>query len=183
MLACSFLFLWYSIWFWYQGDGGWWKGFQSSSLAILPLGLNCGFIATSACGSSTGVCPETDSADSVAQLLGSWGCWKHQVCKGAGGRGHRWDGTIRGFSQPLSALPQWGPGMEVVQPLGSWGTQQHQVCREAGGHRHSRYGARRVLFQFLVAGIQGLVWLAFFVAWHSRYSKGAPGWCPYLLVS
>ena len=38
----------------------WWECFGSSSLAILPLGFNCGFISTSACGSSTGVC--------------SWGC-------------------------------------------------------------------------------------------------------------
>ena len=38
----------------------WWEGFGSSSLATLPLGFNCGFISTSACGSSTGVC--------------SWGC-------------------------------------------------------------------------------------------------------------
>ena len=35
----------------------WW---ESSPLATLPMGLNCGFISTSACGSSTGVC--------------SWGC-------------------------------------------------------------------------------------------------------------
>ena len=34
----------------------WWEGFGSSFLAILPLGFNCGFISTSACGSSTGVC-------------------------------------------------------------------------------------------------------------------------------
>ena len=34
----------------------WWEGFGSSSLAILPLGFNCGFISTSACGSPTGVC-------------------------------------------------------------------------------------------------------------------------------
>ena len=34
----------------------WWDGFRSSSLAALPLGFNCGFISTSACGSSTGVC-------------------------------------------------------------------------------------------------------------------------------
>ena len=33
----------------------WWEGFQSSSLATLPLGFTCGFISTSACGSSTGV--------------------------------------------------------------------------------------------------------------------------------
>ena len=34
----------------------WWAGFGSSSLATLLLGFNCGFISTSACGSSTGVC-------------------------------------------------------------------------------------------------------------------------------
>ena len=34
----------------------WWEDFGSSSLATLPLGFNCGFISTSACGSSTGVC-------------------------------------------------------------------------------------------------------------------------------
>ena len=34
----------------------WWEGFGSSSLATLPLGFSCGFISTSACGSSTGVC-------------------------------------------------------------------------------------------------------------------------------
>ena len=34
----------------------WWEGFGSSSLVTLPLGFNCGFISTSACGSFTGVC-------------------------------------------------------------------------------------------------------------------------------
>jgi len=34
----------------------WWEGFGSSSLATLPLGFNCGFTSTSACGLSTGVC-------------------------------------------------------------------------------------------------------------------------------
>ena len=38
----------------------WWEGFGSSSFVTLPLGFNCGFISTSARGSSTGVC--------------SWGC-------------------------------------------------------------------------------------------------------------
>ena len=33
----------------------WWEGLESSSLATLPLGFNCGFISTSAWGSSTGV--------------------------------------------------------------------------------------------------------------------------------
>ena len=34
----------------------WWECFGSSSLVILPLGFNCGFISTFACGSYTGVC-------------------------------------------------------------------------------------------------------------------------------
>ena len=38
----------------------WWEGFGSSSVATLPLSFNCGFISTSACESSTGIC--------------SWGC-------------------------------------------------------------------------------------------------------------
>ena len=33
----------------------WWEDSGSSSLATLPLGFNCGFLSTSACGSSTGV--------------------------------------------------------------------------------------------------------------------------------
>ena len=37
-----------------------WEGFWSSSLTTLPLGLNCGFISTSACGLPSGIC--------------SWGC-------------------------------------------------------------------------------------------------------------
>ena len=38
----------------------WWEDFGPSFLATLPLGFNCGFIFTFACGSSTGIC--------------SWGC-------------------------------------------------------------------------------------------------------------
>ena len=37
---------------------GWWEGFGSSSSATLPLGFSCGFISTSACGSSLGFAPE-----------------------------------------------------------------------------------------------------------------------------
>ena len=33
----------------------WWEDSGSSSLATLPLGFNCGFLSTSACGSSTGI--------------------------------------------------------------------------------------------------------------------------------
>jgi len=34
----------------------WWESFGFSSLTTLPLGFNCGFISTSTCGLSTGVC-------------------------------------------------------------------------------------------------------------------------------
>ena len=40
-----------------------WEGFGSSSLATLPLCFNCGFISTSACGSSTGIAPESALED------------------------------------------------------------------------------------------------------------------------
>ena len=33
-----------------------WEGFESSSFTTLPLGFNCGFISTSICGLSPGVC-------------------------------------------------------------------------------------------------------------------------------
>ena len=39
--------------------GSWWEGFGASSLATLPLAFNCGFISTSACGSTLGFAPET----------------------------------------------------------------------------------------------------------------------------
>ena len=41
----------------------WWKGFGSSSLATLPLGFNCGFISTSACGRPLGFAPEAALED------------------------------------------------------------------------------------------------------------------------
>ena len=73
----------------------WWEGFGSSSLATLPLGFNCGFISTSACGSSTGFAPEAALEDlglplggpgvEVVQLPGSQGFWQHQVLRGIGG--------------------------------------------------------------------------------------------------
>ena len=74
---------------------GWWEGLGSSSLATLPLGFFCGFISTSACGSTSGVCSEAALEDlglplwgpgvEVVQLLGSQGFWQHQVLRGAGG--------------------------------------------------------------------------------------------------
>ena len=41
----------------------WWEGLGSSSLATLPLGFNCGFISTSACGFLLGFVPEAALED------------------------------------------------------------------------------------------------------------------------
>ena len=75
----------------------WWEGFGSSSLATLPLGFNCGFISTSACGSSTGVC--------------SWGCpgglGSAPVRARCGGGAAAW---VSGFLA--------GPGTQVSWRLG-----------------------------------------------------------------
>ena len=69
--------------------------FGSSSSATLPLGLNCGFIATSACGSSPGVCSwgcpgglgfaPMRARCGGGELLGLQGFWQHQVLRGVGG--------------------------------------------------------------------------------------------------
>ena len=64
--------------------------------------------------------------------------------------------------------------MEVVQLLGSWETWQHQVCRGAGSRRPSRYGAHRVLFQFLGAGVQGLVSLVLLCCLAQQVPKRRP---------
>ena len=72
----------------------WWEGFESSDLPTLTLGFNFGFISTSACGSSTGVCswgfpgglgfaPVRASVE-VVQLLGLQGFWQHQILRGDG---------------------------------------------------------------------------------------------------
>ena len=73
----------------------WWEGLGSSSLATLPLGFNCGFISTSARGSSTRIAPESALEDlglllwgpgvEMVQLIGSQGFWQYQVLRGVGG--------------------------------------------------------------------------------------------------
>ena len=80
----------------------WWEGFGSSSLAILSLGFNCGFISTSTCGPSTGVC--------------SWGC--------PGGLGfapvkaRHGGGAVAWVTEVLVA-----PGTQ-----GSWWLGQQEIC-------------------------------------------------------
>ena len=72
-----------------------WEGFGSSSLVTLPLGFNCAFISTSACGRPLAFAPEAALEDlglpqggpgvEVVQLLGSQGFWQHQTLRGVGG--------------------------------------------------------------------------------------------------
>ena len=62
-----------------------WEGFGSSSLATLPLGFNCGFISTSACGSSSGVCSE--AALEGLGLPSEGQMWRWCGCLGGRGSG------------------------------------------------------------------------------------------------
>ena len=66
----------------------WWEGFGSSSLATLPLGFNCGFISTPACGSSTGVCSGgLEFAPVKARCGGGAGAWVTGVLTAPGTQG------------------------------------------------------------------------------------------------
>ena len=72
----------------------WWECFGSSSLTTLPLGFNCGFISTSVCWSSTGVCPWCCAGGlvfapvrpgmEIIPMIGSQGIWLNQVLRGVG---------------------------------------------------------------------------------------------------
>ena len=100
----------YLICSWYS----WWEGFGSSS--TLPLGFNCGFISTSACGSSTGFAPEASLKDldlplwrpgvEVVQLLGLQGFWQHQVLRGVGSWGSRKYSALEGRA---TSVGQYAP--------------------------------------------------------------------------
>ena len=74
-----------------------WEGFGSSSLATLPLGFNCDFISTSACGSSTGVCSwgcpgGLGSAPVRARCGGGTGAWVSGVLAAPGTQWSWWLG-------------------------------------------------------------------------------------------
>ena len=78
----------------------WWEGFGSSSSATLPLGVNCGFISTSACGSSSGIC--------------SWGC--------PGRLGFGWGARGGGGAAAWVAGVLAAPGTQ-----GSWWLGQQEI--------------------------------------------------------
>ena len=86
----------------------WWEGFGSSSLATLPLGFNCGFISTSACGSSTGVC------SSVCP-----GGWRFAPVRARCGGG----------------AAAWVPGVLAApgtQGVGGWGSRKYSALEGYG---------------------------------------------------
>ena len=80
----------------------WWEGFGPSSLVILSLGFNCGFISTSACGSSTMVC--------------SWGCpgglGFSPVRARCGGGAAAW---VTGFLAAPGTQGSWWLGQQEIQ--------------------------------------------------------------------
>ena len=83
-----------------------WEGFGSSSLATLPLGFNCGFIYTSACGSwglllrlpwRTWVCPCEGQV------------WRWCSCMGRRGSGStRYSRELAARAEGNSALEGYG---------------------------------------------------------------------------
>ena len=74
----------------------WWEGLRSASLATLLLGFNCGFISTTASGSSPGFVPEAAPEDLVCPSEGQ--VWRWCSCLGQSG-----SGSIR-YSQELPAM-------------------------------------------------------------------------------
>ena len=71
----------------------WWQDLESSSLATLPLGFNCGFISTSGCGLSTGVsslcCPGgLGFAPMRAKCGGGAAAWVAGVLAAPGSQGN-----------------------------------------------------------------------------------------------
>ena len=75
----------------------WWEDFGSSSLATLPPGFNCGFIYTSACGSSSGFfswgCPGgLGFAPVRARCRGGAAAWVTGVLAAPGTQGSWWLG-------------------------------------------------------------------------------------------
>ena len=101
----------------------WWEGLGSSSLATLPLGFNCGFISTSACGSSTGFAPEAALEDFGLPL---WGPGVEVVsylgCRGSGSAKYSGELEIRAAGNIVlskgmaTSIGQYAPIFLPVEP-------------------------------------------------------------------
>ena len=101
----------------------WWEGLGSPSLATLPLGFNCGFISTSACGSSLGVC--------------SWSCpgGLGFVPVRARCAGNAW---VTGVLAAPGTQRSWRLGQQEIQCSRRYGNQYWPI--------HSRFLAWRIPF-------------------------------------
>ena len=90
----------------------WWEGFQSSSLATVPLGFNCGFISTSACGSG----------------LGPWRTWvcpcEGQVWRWCSCLGCRGSGSTRYSGELVARAIQY----RKYSALAGYGNQCWRIC-------------------------------------------------------
>ena len=94
------------------------RGFKFSSLFAWPLGLNCGFSLTSACGPPTGSCsqgcPGAHESTLVRRGPGGSGGWGHESAR------HDREVVQRRSQQPLGSWePLWG--------WVAWWSQQPQV--------------------------------------------------------
>ena len=118
----------------------WWEGFESSSLATLPLGFNCGFISTSACGLSTGVCSYSchgglGFAPVNARCGGGAAAWVVGVLAAPGTQGSWWLGQ-----QEISALEEYGNQYwPIHSSILAWRT--HLIEKP---HRPQSLGSQRV---------------------------------------
>ena len=176
-------------------------------LVTLPLGFSCGFISTSASGSSTGVCSwgcpgglgfapvrarcgggaaaGATGAPAAPGTQGSWRLGQRETqCSRRAWRQYwptrssvlsrrtpRWQKTGRpqatgsqrvgharrdpacpdaGLLLPVAALPLWGWSVKLAQQLGLWGPWWHQVCRDMGCLHRTGYVPIRVFFPSLL---------------------------------
>ena len=130
-----------SLYSWREGSG-------SSSLATLPLGFNCGFILLHV-GHPLGFAPEAALEDlglprgpgvEVGLLLGSQGCWQHQVPRRAGGSGSRKYSALARVWRPVLANMLQSSCRENPLPDGSLAGQS------TGSQGH--YGSEPVHIDF-----------------------------------
>ena len=133
-----------------------WEGLGSSSLATLPLGFTCGFMSTSACGSSTGVCswgcPGGLGFAPVRARSGggaaAWmkGFWQHQVLKGGWRLGQQEIQCFRRGWQPVLANTlQYSCLEDSLPDREAWQATVYRVTKSLSGpkwlctHKHNTF--------------------------------------------
>ena len=122
----------------------WWEGFGSSSLVTAPLGFNCGFISTSACGSSTAVCScSCPGGLGFAPVRARWGggaaAWVARVLAAPGTQGSWQLGQqeiIVLLKVMVSSIGQYAPVFLPGEPLSL--TEKSGRLQSTGVQRASR---------------------------------------------